>query len=94
MKVQKVFDIRWVFSSYVAVRSVLHDYAALNKHFVNNCSQESERTSKEKSKYKGLLKKLQSWIFVRHKDGLHCLKQLSLYSQDNDADVIYAIDNL
>ena len=28
------------------------------------------------------------------KDGLHCLKQLSLYLQDNDADVILAIDHI
>jgi len=46
LKVQKVFDIRWVFSSYVAVRSVLHDYAALNQQFVNNCSQESQELRK------------------------------------------------
>jgi hypothetical protein len=98
LKVKKVFDIRWVFSSYVAVRSVLHDYAALNQHFVNNCSQESARTSKEKCKYKGLIKKLNSWIFVDEtcllKDGLRCLKQLSLYLQNNDSNIIHAMDHV
>ena len=28
-KVRKVFDVRWVFSFFVAVRAVWHDYPAL-----------------------------------------------------------------
>ena len=30
IKVQKIFDVTWVFSSFVAVRAILHDYAALH----------------------------------------------------------------
>ena len=28
-KVQKVFDVRWAFSSFMTVKSVLHEFAAL-----------------------------------------------------------------
>jgi hypothetical protein len=33
LKVQKVFDFRWVLSSFVAVRALLRDFPALFKHF-------------------------------------------------------------
>ena len=35
LKVHKVFDVRWVFSSqaYVAAKAVLRDYPALVAHF-------------------------------------------------------------
>ena len=85
LKVQKVFDVRWAFSSYVSVRSVLRDYPALFQHFSEIADGASTRSSKEKSKYRGLAKKLQSWFVVSEacilKDALRCLKQLSLYMQ-------------
>lgn len=60
LKVQKVFDVRWVFSSFVAVKAVLRDFAALVAHFTKCSSAEGAegdgRTSKERSKYQGLLK--------------------------------------
>ena len=58
LKVQKIFDVHWVFASFVAVKALLHDYSALFAHFSNCFSDESERNSKEKSKYKGLAQKL------------------------------------
>ena len=71
------------FSLYVSVRSVLRDYPALFQHFSNIADGDSTRSSKEKSKYRGLAKKLQSWSCNREacilKDALHCLKQLYLY---------------
>ena len=62
MKVQKIFDVRWVFSSFVAVRAILRDYAALHRYFLES-SENTNRNSKERSKYKGLDKKLQTWFF-------------------------------
>ena len=95
LKIQKVFDVRWVFSSFVAVKAVLRDYPALVAHF-DNCAKPEEggRTSKERSKYKGLVTKLKSWFFVSEtcllKDTLRCLKQLSLYLQSHEADIFNA----
>ena len=92
MKVQKVFDIRWVFSSFNAVRALLRDFPALYKHFTNCCAPESVRTGKEKSKYQGLAKKLQSWLLLAEttmiKDALRSLSTLSLYLQSDNASVI------
>ena len=73
MKVQQVFDVRWVFSSFVSVETVLRDYCALFNHFTQCASPDSDRPSKDRSKYTGLLKKLQSWFLcVRHA----CLRML------------------
>ena len=91
LKIQRVFDVRWVFSSFLAVKAVLHNYCALFKHF-KACSMDGHKTSKERSKYAGLAKKLQNWLFVSEacmvKDALRCLKLFSLYVQRNDANVI------
>jgi len=34
MRLQKVFDVRWVFSSLTAVTALLTDFPALHSHFV------------------------------------------------------------
>lgn len=94
LKIQKVFDVRWVFSSFVAVKAILRDYSALFAHFTNCASETSGRTSKERSRYRGLLSKMQSWFFVSEicmlKDALRCLTQLSLYLQSHEANVLNA----
>lgn len=95
LKVQKIFDVRWVFSSYVAIKAVLRDYPALVAHFTKcACPKTGCRTSKEQSKYRGLLTKLKSWFFLSEtcmlKDTLRCLKQLSLYLQNQDANILNA----
>jgi hypothetical protein len=64
MKVQRVFDVRWVFSSFVAVKAVLRNLSALFQYFTACASTESGRPSKERSKFKGLVNKLQQWRFV------------------------------
>jgi len=63
LKVQKVFDVLWVFSSFVAVKAVLRNFTALHTHFIKCASVHSARPSKEKRKYSGLASKLQSWFF-------------------------------
>ena len=96
LKVKKVFDVRWVFSSFVAIKAVLRDFPALHRHFTE--SSESQKNAKDKSKFKGLAKKLQSWLFLAEttmlKDALRCLKQLSLYMQRQSASVIDALTHV
>jgi hypothetical protein len=99
LKVQKVFDVRWVFSSFVAVKAVLRDYPALISHFTKcSCTFGSDRSAKEQSKYRGLVGKLKSWFFVSEtcllKDALRCLKQLSLFLQSRDASIINAAGHI
>lgn len=90
MKVQRIFDVRWVFSSFVSVKAILRNYCTLFTHFVQCASPEHDRSCKDRSS--GLAKKLQSWYFVSEtcmlKDALRCLKQLSLYLQSNEASVV------
>jgi hypothetical protein len=84
--VQKIFDVRWVFSSFVAIRAVVRDFPALYLHF--SSSTDNNR------KYKGLASKIQSWIILAEacmiKDALRCLKHLSLYMQGSNASIIDA----
>ena len=93
LKIRKVFDIRWVFSSYLAMKAVWQDYPALYDHFLQ-ISQDRSRNVKERSKCEGLCKKIQSWFFVAEvamlKDALYQLMQLSLYFQSNSVGVTSA----
>jgi len=98
LKVQKVFDVRWCFSSLTAVKAILRDFSALCNHFDQCGSADNERTKKEKTKYCGLAKKLKSRLLVSEacmlKDALRCLKNLSLYLQSNSANVIDAVHHI
>jgi hypothetical protein len=99
LKIQRVFDVRWVFSSFVAVKAVLRDYAALVAHFTKCASsQTGGRASKERAKYRGLLTKMKSWFFLSEtcmlKDALRCLKQLSLYLQSHEANILNAASHI
>lgn len=93
LKIKKVFDIRWVFSSYLAMKAVWQDFPALYDHF-RQTSQDHSRNVKERSKCEGLRKKIQSWFFVAEvamlKDALYQLMQLSLYFQSDSVGVTSA----
>jgi hAT family C-terminal dimerisation region len=93
LKVRKVFDIRWVFSSHSSMSAVWQDLPALYKHFVD-CSHDMSRLAKDRSKFEGLAKKIQSWFFLAEvamlKDALFVLMQLSMYFQSNKASVTTA----
>ena len=96
-KVSKLFDVWWVFSSFVALMALLRDYLALFAHF-NERSTIFEKTSKEKCKCYSPSKKLQSWLLLAEiymlKDALRCLKQLSLYVRSKDTSVMNAVNNI
>jgi len=97
LKVQKVFDVRWVFSSFISVKALLRDFEALHVHFKHAASVMS-RTSTERSKYQGLLTKMKAWLFVAEaamlKDALRELKNLSLYFQRDSASVVDAMTQI
>ena len=57
LKIRKIFDVRWVFSSFTAVRALWRSYSFLYIH-LQACSNDSERSSSEKAKCKGLAAKL------------------------------------
>jgi hypothetical protein len=48
----------------MSVTALLTDMPALQAHFVKSSSPKSDRSGKEKAKYSGLAKKLQSWFVL------------------------------
>jgi hypothetical protein len=94
MKIGKIFEVRWAFSTFNSLRALLNDFAALHAHFTL-LSVNGSRAAKESSKCKGLANKMSSWIFVAQlcmlKDALRSLKNLSLFFQNNDANLINAL---
>ena len=90
LKIHKIFDIRWVFSSYRSMKAVWNDLPALFVHF-DCCSRDMSRNGKERSKYLGLCKKMQSWLFLAEVamlfDALFILMQFSKYLQSDNLDV-------
>ena len=62
-KITPIFTIRWVSSSFRAVKAVWHDFAALSQHF-QDASADQSRSSKDRDKYLGLMKHMQTTGFV------------------------------
>lgn len=91
LKVKKIFDLRWIFSSFVSLSALWRNLPALVQHF-DVCSCDQNKSSKERSKFTGLKGKLQSWLILSQmallKDCSRCLKELSLYFQRDSASVI------
>lgn len=91
LKVRKIFDLRWIFSSFTALRALWRNLPALYKHF-SLCSTDPARNTKERSKFSGLEKKIKSWLILAQlallKDCARVLKQLSLYFQKDLSNVI------
>ena len=86
-KITPIFTIRWVASSFRAVKAVWHDFAALSQQFHDESANQS-RSSKDRAKYLGLLKHIQTTRFVtvlaNMKDVLRELSDLSLDLQRRD----------
>jgi len=64
MRIQKVFDVQWVFSTLTAVRALLTDFPALYSHFVACSSPNSNKNRQKRSKFQGLTNKICSWFFL------------------------------
>ena len=94
LKVGRVFDVRWVFSSFRAVRALWRDHPALCNH-LQAAAADSSRSGPERAKCKGLLSKLTSWQFLTElamvKDALRLLQELSLYLQRERASAVDAL---
>ena len=91
LKLGKVFDVRWLMSTYNSVNALWTDLAALQKHMdllSNDCS----ILGKEKAKFSGLGKKLKSWLVVSElalmRDALNELRRFSLHLQHRDTTIM------
>jgi hypothetical protein len=97
LKVKKIFDVRWVFSSFIAMKAFLRDFPALH-NMLAKASVDCTRAAKERSKYSGLSKKMQSWFVVAEacliKDTLRVLKQLSMFFQADSSNVVSALPRI
>ena len=80
-KIGKIFTVRWIASSYRAVKALWNDYPALYVHF-KKLSEDMSIKPTERATYLGIVKKLSTREFVEDvaivKD---CLAQLSLLSE-------------
>ena len=93
LRVSKIFDVRWVFSTYTAIRALWRNYPALYKHFSEQASS-ADRSGAEKAKFNGLAKKMATYTFISEigllKDLLRELKTLSLFFQSRSANITEA----
>ena len=83
-KIGKLFDIRWVASSFNCIDSVLKSYPSLVRYF--------QMQADSSSQCKGFHSKLTSWTTVADfcfvKNVLFPLKQFSLYCQEENSSVM------
>jgi hypothetical protein len=95
-KIGKIFDVRWLSSSYQTVDAVYKSLPALVAHLL--ASSANAATSKDRAKAQGMAKKMQSWLFVAElalmRDVLDVLKTLSLYLQSRSASIMEAKSHL
>jgi len=93
MRITQVFTVRWVFSSFRAVKAFISDYGSLCNH-MTNCAEDSTRNSKDRAKCSGFAKKLRDWNFVAEllllADVLEVLWTLSAYMQSRNASLLDA----
>jgi len=97
LRIKGVFTVRWVASSFRAVKAVWRDFPALVSHFqaaANDCG----RTTSERSKFVGLQKKLANVKFLCDlalmKDVLREISFLSLKLQERQISVNEAVSNV
>ncbi|QQP34639.1 Uncharacterized protein FKW44_022591 [Caligus rogercresseyi] len=64
-RIGRVFNVRWVASSWRAVNAVWHSYGALAQHF-RDASEDSTKDGRERAKFQGLLSKLCSINFLKN----------------------------
>jgi len=91
LHITAIFDVRWVASSFRSVRAVWRNFPALHDHF-RNASLDLTRTSTERAKFAGLLKKLTTVSFLTDlatmKDVLRELSSLSLKLQSRTCNIV------
>jgi hypothetical protein len=92
-KIGRLFDIRWIASSYRTVSAVWDNYQALCTHF-REASCDMGRQSKERAMFLGLLKRIHSPEFLVDLgvmyDALFELSSLSELLQHRGTSIVYA----
>jgi len=85
LKIGKVFDVRWLMSSYNAVNALWKDLPSLQLHMEKLTHVASGEARKHKAKYRGLCQKLKKWTVVAEmallRDALSKLALFSLHLQ-------------
>jgi len=94
-KIGKIFDVRWLSSSYRSIDAVYSSYPAVLGQLTSD-STNPKATSKDKAKASGMVKRMKSFSFVAEvalmRDVLHVLHGLSLYLQKRSASIIDSKD--
>ncbi len=92
-KIGRIFNVRWVASSFRTVAAVWKDYPALCKHF-QNAAADTNRSTQDRASFQGMLKRIQSPEFVVDlgvmNDALSELSHLSLVLQNRGTSIVYA----
>jgi len=96
-KVGKIFDVRWVSSSFRSVDAIYTTLPALSRQLCE-ASEDTSLKGKDRAKALGMSKKIGSFEFVSQlaliRDVLDTLHGLSLYLQKRDASILDAGDRL
>ena len=96
-KIGRVFDVRWLMSSFSAVNAIWRDLAPLQNHMIY-LSKDSATSAKDRAKFLGLHKKLQTWKVVAElgllRDALRELSRFSLHLQHRDTTILTVGDHL
>jgi hypothetical protein len=96
-KIGKVFDVRWLMSSYNAVNALWKDYVPL-QHHMNNLAKDTSLSGKERAKFTGLKRKLAIWSTAAEmalmRDVLLELSRFSLHLQHRNTTVMTVGDHL
>ena len=88
LKIGRVLDVRWVASSFRAVKAVWNNYAALFAHF-SSASTDNTLDSKERAQFKGLATKISSSTFLSNLGLMYdALQELSDLSESLQAESI------
>lgn len=97
LRITAIFGVRWVASSFRAVRAVWRNYPALHGHFIR-ASQDVSRSSSERAKFQGLATKLGTVSFLKDlavmKDMLRELSYLSLKIQSRTCNIVKSYEEV
>ena len=85
-KIGRILEVRWVASSFRAVKAVWKSYSALHNHFITMAG-DASCSSMEKAQWSGLAKKFENSVFLQNLalmfDALQELSDLSLSLQQS-----------
>ena len=93
LKIGRIFDVRWLSSSYRSINALWKSLPTLCKFFEDK-SLDMSVASKDRAKASGMYKKMHTWQFsfdlALLRDALEILKNLSLFLQRRDASILNA----